>query len=71
MILNKLNEQLMANRKLFDPSNNEHLELVRIFMRENAWKNTSPMNTCPFLLEWPYLSVPDMIKDKIVRNLLA
>jgi hypothetical protein len=69
MILNKLNEQL-ANRKIFDPSNSEHLKLVRIFMQENAWKNTSAMGTCPFLLEWPYLSVPDMIKDKIVRNLL-
>lgn len=70
MILNKLNEQMMANRRVFDPKNDEHLSMFRIFMRENAWKNTSEMGTCPFLLEWPYLTVPDMIKDKIVRSLI-
>lgn len=70
MILNKLNEQLMANRRVFNPNKKEHLEMFRTFMKENSWGSTNAMGTCPFLLEWPYLTIPDMIKDKIVRNLL-
>jgi len=34
-------------------------------MVENRWEDG-----CPFELVWPYLSIPDMIKDQIIKNYL-
>lgn len=51
--------------------------IKRIFNAHDAndlWEYSSFMNTdswkdgCPFYLEWPFLSVPDMIKSKIVET---
>lgn len=63
MILNKLS-QAMYNRRIFDPKNKKDLEEYGYFIRNSKW-----VNGCPFWLEWPYQSVPSMIKDKIVRNM--
>ena len=66
MILNKLNQAILLKREVFDASNPKHLEEVKFFMQNNRWKDI-----CPFFLEWPYLTIPDMIKDKIVRGILV
>jgi hypothetical protein len=66
MILNKLAQQMMSKRKMFDPSNKEHLREFKYFCEEHKWRNS-----CPFWLEWPYFSVPDMIKDKIINNIIS
>jgi hypothetical protein len=63
MILNKLNQSILLKREVFDASNPVHIEEVKYFMQYSKWKDI-----CPFFLEWPYLTIPDMIKDKIVRN---
>ncbi len=66
MILNKLNQSILMRREVFDASNSKHIEEVRYFMSNNRWRDI-----CPFFLEWPYLTIPDMIKDKIVRNVVG
>ena len=66
MILNKLNQTILLKREVFDPSNAGHIEEVKYFMNNNRWKDI-----CPFFLEWPYLTIPDMIKDKIVKGLVG
>ena len=66
MILNKLNQTILLKREVFDPKNPNHIEEVKHFMQYNKWKDI-----CPFFLEWPYLTIPDMIKDKIVRGILV
>ena len=66
MILNKLNQSILLKRQVFDPKNTAHIEEVKFFMDNNKWKDI-----CPFFLEWPYLTIPDMIKDKIVRNIVS
>jgi hypothetical protein len=65
MILNKLHQAILLKREVFDASNPIHIEEVKYFMQNNKWKDI-----CPFFLEWPYLTIPDMIKDKIVRNIV-
>lgn len=66
MILNKLNQTILLKREVFDSSNPKHIEEVKFFMHNNRWKDI-----CPFFLEWPYLTIPDMIKDKIVKGLVG
>jgi hypothetical protein len=45
----------------------EDVEIYKYFLVNNNWKN---VGICPFELEYPYISVPDMIKDKLVRKFL-
>jgi hypothetical protein len=66
MILNLLSQQMIVNRTVFNPKNKDHLKEYKYFIENNSWKNV-----CPFWLEWPYLSVPDMIKDKMIKSMLT
>ena len=59
--------QTLGNQKyLFDPKNKYHINLLRYFLNENRWG--AP---CPFLLEEPYLTIPDMLKDKYIKSHLG
>jgi hypothetical protein len=63
MILNKLCRDL-HNRRIFNAKDKKDLEEYGYFINNMKWKTS-----CPFWLEWPYASVPAMIKDKIVRSI--
>jgi len=63
---NVLNTNLNVKRT-FDPKNKADVEDFKNFLENNSWGKTG----CPFKLEYPWVSLPDMIKDKIVRNLLG
>ena len=59
----KLNE-----RRKFDMNNEKDVEVYKHFLLNNDWK---AVGYCPFELEYPYTSVPAMIKDKLVRKFLG
>jgi hypothetical protein len=40
--------------------------MVKKYLHTRSWGNQG----CPFYLEWPYLDVPNMIKDKITEYTL-
>jgi hypothetical protein len=50
----------------FDCDNEEHLDNFKEFLLSGRWGEGG----CKYVLEYPYLSVPDMIKDKLVHKLL-
>ena len=56
---------MFYSRRIFDPNEKNDLKEYAQFLKNGKW-----VSGCPFYLEWPYLTVPDMIKDKIVRNML-
>ena len=58
--MNKVEQFNMYQRHSFDPSSKEDLKIVRKYLHNNKWENG-----CPFFLEWPYLDIPSMLKDKI------
>jgi len=58
--------QVMRQRVLFDASNKEHVQVYRKFIVDRKWGSVG----CPYELEWPYLTIPDMIKDKIIMQYL-
>ena len=56
--------QLLNNQKRrFDPKNKKDIELFRMFLTENKWKEP-----CPFILEEPHTVIPEMLKDKYIRS---
>jgi len=55
--------QLLTNCKnTFDPKDKSHIALLKKFLQEDRWGDP-----CPFLLEEPYLTIPDMMKNKYIK----
>ena len=63
--MNRIETWNINQRHLFDASSKDDLKMVRYFLHNNKWESN-----CPFYLEWPYLDIPTMIKDKIVKYTL-
>lgn len=49
----------------FDKNNKDHVQSFKKFLVQSHWQGG-----CPFDLEYPWNSVPDMIKDKLIRHYL-
>ena len=58
-------DSLIKPKRYFDVNSRKDIQSYKFFLKENAWGTT-----CPFVLEYPYLSVPDMIKDKLIHKFL-
>ena len=59
-------EKIERTKRDFNVNRKADVELFKQFLIEGRWG----ANGCPFALEYPYLSVPDMIKDKLVHKYL-
>lgn len=55
-----------VQKRLFSVHNAEDMKIFRSFLVANTWGPSG----CPFNVEDPYVSIPDMIKDKIARHYL-
>ena len=49
------------NRRVFDATSAEDMQVFQDFLLNSRWSNG-----CPFVIEWPFLNVVDMIKNKII-----
>ena len=58
--------QVQRQRVRFSPEDKKHIDQYRYFVVNRKWETPG----CPFELLWPYLSIPDMIKDKIINHYL-
>lgn len=56
----------ISQRRHFVPSNKSDMKLVKTFLTKSSWGN----ERCPFILEWPYLDIPTMLKQKITEHTL-
>jgi hypothetical protein len=61
-------ETISRRRRLFNVNDKKDLASAKYFFSHYSWRNEV---SCPFILEYPYLSVPDMIKDKLLNKLLG
>lgn len=52
-------------KREFNPELHQDRELYREFLITGGWQQA-----CPFLVELPYLNVPDTINNKLVRYYL-
>jgi hypothetical protein len=50
-------------RHLFDATSKDDMKLAKNFFIRHAWGPDG----CPFFLEVPWLNVPDMLKDRIMK----
>ena len=54
-------------KRVFDVENTEDLKVYKHFIKHKSWG----LGGCPFELEWPWLSIPDMISHKIAEAAVA
>jgi hypothetical protein len=59
-------EMLIRPKRLFDVNCKKDLDMYTKFLKTGAWGK----DACPFVLEFPYLTIPDMIKDKLIHKFL-
>jgi hypothetical protein len=59
-------ETMIRQKRFFNEMSKEDIQEAKYFFEKHSWKNG-----CPFILEYPYTSVPDMIKDKMVHKTLG
>ena len=57
-------ELTTSNKRKFDINSKKDIELYRSFLTNRRWGGTG----CPFVLEFPHLTIPDMIKDKMMNK---
>lgn len=55
---------MKRNKRTFDVNSTEDVKVYRKFVINKSWGSKG----CPFTIEYPYLSIPDMIKDKLVKK---
>ena len=64
--MSKLDEAV-RQRKYFDVKSKIDLNIFKHFVIHSAWGK----ECCPFLLEEPFLNIPDMIRYKITNEFLG
>ena len=57
---------LRQQKREFNPAEKKDRAEYAYFLRHGRWKSVF----CPFSLDWPYLTIPDMVKDRIVHHAL-
>jgi hypothetical protein len=65
--MNKIENLMRNKRNHFDPSFSDDMRVAKEYFMNNKWTEKG----CPFFLEWPYLDVPSMLKDKITKHSLG
>lgn len=53
-------------KREFNPTDRRDLQAYQYFVINGRWEDG-----CPFIVEWPFLNVLDMIKNKIINRHLA
>lgn len=61
MVDNKISH-LVWTKRHFDPNSKEDLSEYKFFLDNNKWRQN-----CPFILEWPFLNMQEMIRSKVIE----
>ena len=61
-------EKMYRQKRYFNEKSKADLQSAKSFFETHSWRHEQG---CPFILEYPYLTVPDMIKDKMVHKIFG
>jgi hypothetical protein len=53
-------------KRFFNANSKEDLRIAKEFFQSWSWG----ADTCPFVLEQPYVSIPEMMRDRVLSKLL-
>lgn len=58
---------MKSQKRLFNPKSKKDIVAYKEFLLNGGWGKGG----CPFVLVFPYMTVPHMIQDKIIHNVLG
>jgi hypothetical protein len=59
-------DEYIKQKRFFNINDKKDIAIAKKFFKEYAWG----IESCPFILEFPYLTIPDMLKDKMIHKFL-
>jgi hypothetical protein len=59
-------DNFIKAKRFFNINDKRDVLIAKKFFKEHAWGG----DCCPFVLEFPYMNIPDMIKDKMIHKFL-
>ena len=60
-------ETMIRQKRYFNEKSKKDIAVAKTFFANHGWGKSG----CPFILEYPYMTVPDMIKDKMIYKSLG
>lgn len=60
-------EMLIRPKRMFNENSKKDMALAKQYFQTLSWGKGG----CPFILEFPYLTIPHMIQDKIVHRVFG
>ena len=60
-------ESVLNQKKYFNPKSKKDIAAYKNFLKTGGWGDRG----CPFFLVFPYMTIPHMIQDKIIHNVLG
>ncbi len=57
-------ESKLRQKRFFNPKSAKDMAVAKFFFKTQSWGEGG----CPFFLEFPYSTIPDMMKDKIIHK---
>lgn len=61
-------ENMSRRRRYFNVNDKKDIASAKFFFTNYTWRNET---TCPYILEYPFTNVPDMIRSKLIHKLLG
>ena len=58
-------ENYLKPKRYFDVTSRKDLQIAKSFFEKWSWGGAG----CPFILEQPHLSVPEMMREKIINKM--
>jgi hypothetical protein len=55
----------IKQKRIFSVKSKEDMRIAKKFFKTWSWGG----NGCPFVLEQPYICIPDMMKEKIINGM--
>ena len=59
-------ETMVRSKRYFNVMDKKDIHAAKDFFANHRWTGG-----CPFILEYPYLTVPDMLRDKLIHKVLG
>lgn len=59
-------DNFVKEKRFFDEYNKKDLAVVKYFFEHKSWGT----DCCPFVLETPYLSIPEMVTERLISKSL-
>jgi hypothetical protein len=59
-------ETMVRPKRYFNVTDKKDITAAKDFFANHRWTGG-----CPFILEYPYVSVPDMLRDKLIHKALG